>query len=607
MRSFLFAIGILGGVVPVWGQEDPPSTIEPTAVEETIVVTASLEEEVRTALPATIDVIARPEIEARQSTFVADLIATLPGMSVVRSGSPGSVTSLFTRGTDSNQTLVLWNGIELNDPYFGGFNWGFLPTDGVDRVEVARGPFSSLYGGDAVGGAVQILSGGLDGVSLRLEAGENEYRRGGVAAGADLGPVRIDLAGFIRRGQGEVDNDFYDGEDLMLRADWDFRSDMSIGVIARVADADTGIPFSGGRPSPDRKIFWQERQIGLPFQFERGRWKLDASVSGVFYDNRYEDPSDPFGFTGSERDSELWRGRAVASYGFQPSAWVAFGVEADDSKVDDRSVFGTNLDGNGQSNQALFAEVRKGWRRWAFDAGLRYDDNSEFGGQTSPRAGVQYAFSEGLRIWGSYGEGFRAPSIGELYFPGSGNPELEPEIAESIEIGFESRGEKWTAGITAFHKDLTNLIDFDFVEFRNFNIGEARARGVELKAGYRASRWVVRWNGTYLDTEDRRTGLELLRRPEISSNLVTTYSTAAWTINLTGRYVGDRDDFDPTSGGRAVNDAYTRLDLAAEWRAGRAVAPYLRIENATDEEYFEALGFPAPGVTLIVGVGLQVR
>lgn len=607
MRSFLFVIGILGGVVPIWGLDDPSGSTEPAAVEETIVVTASLEEEVRTALPATIDIIAAPEIEARQSTLVADLIATLPGMSLVRSGSPGSVTSLFTRGTDSNQTLVLWNGIELNDPYFGGFNWAFLPTDGVDRVEVARGPFSSLYGGDAVGGVVQVLSGGLDGVTVRLEAGDNEYRRGGVAAGADLGSVRIDLAGFIRRGQGEVDNDFYDGEDLMVRADWDFMPDASIGVIARVADADTGIPFSGGRPSPKRKIFWQERQIGVPFQFERGRWKVDASVSSVFYDNRFEDSEDPFGFTGSERDSELLRGRAVASYALQPSAWVAFGAEADDSKVDDRSVFGSNLDGDGQSNQALFAEVRKGWGRWAFDAGLRYDDNSEFGGQTSPRAGVQYSVSERLRIWGAYGEGFRAPSIGELYFPGSGSPELEPEIAESIEIGLEGQSDRWIAGITGFRKDLSNLIDFDFVEFKNINVGEARTRGFELKAGYRTLRWAVRWNGTYLDTEDLATGLELLRRPEISSNLVATYSQTAWTINLTGRYVGDRDDFDPVSGERATNDAYVRLDLAAEWRASRFIAPYLRIENVTDEEYSEALGFPAPSITLIGGVALRYR
>ncbi len=615
MRSFLVVIGILGGVIPVLGQDAPPDTagstvveetvLEETVLEETIVVTATLEKEKRTSLPTSVDVIGAAEIEARQSTSVADLIDTLPGMTIVRSGSPGAVTSLFTRGTESDHTLVLWNGIELNNPYFGGFNWAFLPTDGVDRIEVARGPFSSLYGGDALGGVVQVLSGGLDGVGLRLEAGGNNYRRGGLTAGAQLGPVRLDLAGHLRRGDGEVENDFYDGEDFMVRADWALRPNLSLGVIARAADADTGIPFSGGQPSPNRKIFWEERQVGVPLKFETGKWKVDARLTGVSYDNRFVDPDDPFGFTGSQTESEVIRGRAVASYRFQPSAWVAFGTEADESEVNDSSVFGTSLDGEGQKNRALFGEVHKNWGRWLVDVGLRHDVNNEFGGHTSPRAGVQFSISNGMRIWGSYGEGFRAPSVGELFFPGSGNPELEPETAESVEIGFETLHNKWRFGVTGFNKDLTNLIDFDFIDFTNINVGRARTRGVELEAAYQTGAWSARWNGTYLDTEDLDTGLQLLRRPETSSNLVLTFSSKSWTANLTGRYVGDRDDVDPITFERRVNDSHTRLDVGGQWRAARHLAPYLRIENLLDEEYAEALGFPAPGITLVAGVALR--
>ena len=297
----------------------------------------------------------------------------------------------------------------------------------------------------------------------------------------------------------------------------------------------------------------------------------------------------------------------MASYRFQPSSWVAFGTEADESEVSDSSVFGTNLDGDGQKNRALFGEIHKSWGKWAVDVGLRRDDNNEFGGHTSPRAGVQYSIFKGTRIWGSYGEGFRAPSVGELFFPGSGNPELEPETAESAEIGFETLHETWMVGVTGFNKNLTNLIDFDFIEFKNFNVGRATTRGVELKAGYQMGRWNARWNGTYLETEDRDTGESLLRRPEASSNIIVTYSAKRWMANLTGRYVGDRDDVDPVTFARTQNDSYFRVDVGGQWSVSRYLAPYLRIENVTDQEYSEALGFPAPGPTFVAGVALRYQ
>ena len=256
MQKLLVLTGILGGVVPVFAQT-PQS--QPTLFEEAIVVTASLDGEQEKDLPAAVSVIEAVEIEARQTTVVADLLASLPAMSVVQSGSPGQVTSLFTRGTKSDQTLVLWNGVELNDPYFGGFNWAFMPTEGIGRVEVVRGPFSSLYGGDAVGGVVQVLSAPRRGADLQLEGGENGYLRGQVSAATQLGSTKVEVAGHLRRGDGQAENDFFDGEALMARADWEMQPGMSLGLLVRAADADTGIPYNGGAPSPERQISWQER------------------------------------------------------------------------------------------------------------------------------------------------------------------------------------------------------------------------------------------------------------------------------------------------------------------------------------------------------------
>ncbi len=321
MRQLLALVGILGGVIPAAAQiSNPPP------VQDIIVVTASLEEAEKQELPSSVEVIDREEIEARQSTNVADLLATATGVTVLRSGAAGQVTSLFSRGTESDQTLVLWNGVELNNPFFGGFNWAFLPADGVERVEVVRGPFSSLYGGDAVGGVVQIISRSEDGARVRIEAGEDGYGRIAVTGGHRLGNGRFDVAGHLRRGDGRFDNEFFDGEELMARGEWRIARNGSLGLVVRAADADTGIPFAGGAAAPRRRISWQERQLAVPFQSEIGDWRVRAQLSWVTYDNAFRDPDDAFGFTAGDTASEALRVRSVASYRRSSGSWVAFGA-----------------------------------------------------------------------------------------------------------------------------------------------------------------------------------------------------------------------------------------------------------------------------------------
>ena len=317
LRCGLVLCVILGGGLPLLGQEtvgvsgpraadDRRERSAATEIEsagesfaELLVVTATLEGQTDVELPASIEVIDAAEIAARQATRVVDLLATVAGVSVARSGAPGQVTSLFTRGTESDHTLVLWNGVPLNNPYFGGFNWAFLPTDGVDRVEVVRGPFSSLYGGDALGGVVHILSGegpAGGGGTLRLEAGEDGYSRLGLAAGLRRGAARLDVAGHVRRGDGRFENEFFDGEEVVARADWGLGTDMRLGLVARAGNSDTGIPFSGGSPSLERRIGFQQRELAVPFEAAVGDWSVRARVSRVTYATEFRDPLDAFGF-----------------------------------------------------------------------------------------------------------------------------------------------------------------------------------------------------------------------------------------------------------------------------------------------------------------------
>ncbi len=610
MRWSLILAGILGGWIPALAQGAPPT------IRDRVVVTASLDEEERDRLPAAVEIVDAEEIEARQVRTIADLLATVPGLTVVRSGSPGQVTSLFTRGAESDHTLVLWNGIELNDPFFGGFNWAFLPTDGVERVEIVRGPFSALYGSDAVGGVVQVLTAERDGLALTLEGGSDGYGRAGLVAGVRLGggagpgrpgAARLDVAAHARRGDGRFANDFFDGEEVVARLRWDLAPRVSLGVVARTTESETGIPFSGGAPSLERRIAWRERELALPFEAGVGAWRVEAALSRVDYETGFRDPQDPFGFTRSDTESEALRGRAVATRRFGERGRISFGGEVERLEVANDTSFGINLDGDRQTTRALFAEAVRRLGPLRVDLGLRYDDNSAYGGHASPKLGLSLPLTGKTRAWAAYGEGFRAPSIGELFFPFSGSEELEPERTRSIELGVERRAGGWRLSLAGFENRSSDLIDFDLATFRNVNVGRARTRGLEASAGYSEGRLSLRAGAAYLETEDRDTGLELLRRPRRAASLVAGYRPGRWTLGATARYVGARADVDPVSFGRRDNGGYATLDLALGRKLSKRLAPFLRLENAADREYEEALGFPAPRRTLVGGLAIELR
>jgi len=608
MRAILLVTGILGGVMPIFA--DPPTTTPPT-YDETIIVTSSLEEQDEKDTTASVTVIGRAEIEERQATTVEELLRTVPGITVVRSGSPGKATSVFTRGTESDHTLVLWNGVELNDPYFGGFDWAFLPTEGVERVEVVRGPASTLYGSDAIGGVVQILTRSAPGTEARFEGGGDSYLRGSVSSGWQAGPVRLDVAGHVRRGDGRLDNDFFDGEELVVRADWTASEHTTIGVVARANNSEIGVPYNFfGTPSPNRRQELRSTQIAVPVTWQTGPWRVESQLSTTTTDLTFRDPDDPFAT--SDTDATRDGARLVGSYHFREDLWVALGADWDREEVTATTAFGPALDDVSQETWSSFGELFWTVGVVTFDLGLRHDDNDAFGAETTLRAASAVDLGERVRLRASYGEGFRAPSLGDLYYPGFGNPDLQPETSESVEAAIDwtlgSAGSavgSWGLSLAGYSTDLENLIVFDFVRSLPFNVGKARSRGVELELdwsgaalpGHPAGRLSV----AYQDPEDLTTGEQLLRRPERSASLLLAgRPTASTSVNLVVDHVGERPDV-----GGVVLDRYTTVQLGGSWRWTERLEPYLRVENLLDEEYEEAAGFPSLGRRLIGG--LHVR
>jgi vitamin B12 transporter len=613
MRQILLAAGILGGTMPVLLAQPinaAPQASPTPRFADTVVVTPSLEAEPLDDTAATVAVIGGQEIADRQARSLADLLWSVPGLTVAQAGSPGQQTSVFTRGANSNQTLLLWNGIPLNDPFFGDINWQFVPTDGVERVEVVRGPFSALYGSNAVGGVVQLLTGSRQGGRLDLEGGEHGYLRSGVAAGAGLGGAHLDLTGDVRRDQGRIDGDFFDGEELVARALWAARPGATLGALVRADDSRTGVPFSSGVPTPRTTISWQERELALPFDATGGPWAADAQLAATRFDAAFRSPDDPFGAFASETRSSSLRGRLVGSYHVLQQQGqdlvLSLGSEVERLQVTNQDSFGTNLDRNHQRTWAAFGQAAYGAGPVHLDVGVRRDDNDVYGGQTSFRAGGVVRLAAHTRLRASFGQAFRAPALGELFFPFGGNPALRPETSSSYEVGAEHEQGPWRFGITGFDNRQRNLIVFDNALFQDVNVGRARSRGLEGEVGFRRGIVSALLNGTQLEAVDETTHTALVRRPKSSANLLLTARPGAWTLNFTGRYVGRRADFDPATGAPRANPGYVRLDVAGSWRALRWLSPYARVENLADRDYQAVLGYPSPRRTWIGGVAVEL-
>jgi len=595
--SLVLFAALLGGVSAAAPQSSAPFA-------DSITVTATAAPEKTAEVPATVDVVSAQEISDRKVAQAIDLLRTLPGLELVQAGSRGKATSLFSRGTNSSHTLVLWNGIELNDPYLGGFDWSTLATEGVERIEVVRGPYSALYGSSALGGVVQLVtrSGGAQSGhvgQVRLEGGSRGFVRGGASAGLDLGALAVDLSGHLRRGEGAVDNDFYDGQEVDLGLDGALGDAARLGALVRWGESTIGVPFDfAGAPTPHRQQQFDTTSIALPFSWNAAPWHLDAQAARTLTDLSFRDVDDPLAASASRAGRDAARTVLRRSVGSELE--VTGGADWDRQWVRTRDAFGPGLDAQSQRTWAAFGQLSWTHGPLRVDAGLRRDDNDAFGAETSAKAGIAWAFAGPWRLRASYGEAFRAPSLADLFYPGFSNPDLQPERSQSYEVAVEGGSGPWRTSLAMFENDLDNLIEFDFVTFVPQNLGRARARGIEGSLAGRLGVFDARLVATWLDAENLATGKPLLRRPGESASLVVFVRPGVFTVGGVLRYVGARTDF-----GDLPLAGYSTVDLSLAVRIRERWEPFVRVENVLDRSYEEAAGYAAPGLGLRAGLDLR--
>ena len=580
---------------------------QPPPVSASVVVTATSVPEEENQVGSATTVITREEIEKNGKTSVLELLRSVPGLDVVQSGTPGSLTSVFIRGTNSTHTLVLVDGARMNSPYFPGYDFSAMTTENIERIEIVRGPFSALYGSDAVGGVVQIFTrSGAPGFSGRFagEAGNQGQGQGSGFVSVGEGPFSA---------TGSFRYTAFDGD--RPNSDWRQRNGSAglqarlagggrVGVEGSVVDGEVGNPGPVGAPSTARGIFHEER-LALPGSFPLSASnQLDVLLADVRSKPRFRDTEGGFS---SRTDAETLQARVADTARVGAHALTAF-ASWQRWTVDDSSNFGINLDGQRTTLWGAGAQDTATLGPVTVVAGVRFDHHSVFGDAWSPRGTVAWLSPGSLwKVRFSGGGAFRAPTVGELYYPFVGNPTLKPERSVSWELGAERYVGAGRVEVSLFWNDLRNLIVFDFAQSRNFNVGRARTRGVE--AGWRlpvASGLSADATYTYLDAENRVTGTGLIRRPRHRASLGLDW-TPLTGLDILPRlsFVGRRPDGDPLTGSAIEDPSYVRFDFSARWQATPLLAPYMRLTNAFDREYDEAAGFPAAG-RLVAG-GLEVK
>ena len=593
-----------------------PQPTPPTVQQEIIVTASALPEDVEET-PASVSVITREDIEKREARDVADVLREVPGVTIARTGSPGKETSLFLRGGSSKQALVLWNGVEMNNAYHSAYNFGQLSTAGVERVEIVRGPFSALYGSDAVSGVVNVLTtpshneAGVD-----VEAGEhglvNTTAHGALAHDRWSANATLEH----RTDDGFLPNDDFKSTSILGGATFTPNANASIGVLARYSSYDLGIPRNVNGfgtafvPTPNRREEGWESQIAVPIHFDLGRMIYSVRLTENHRKDDYADPDGAFGPENAHTDA-VSRAADASVRTKTAVGTITLGGEYAHSNVDHTDSFGLDVDSRDRDSRSLFVEDRVSiaagnGASFEIAAGLRHDHFDTFGSELSPRIAAAWV-RNGHKVRAAYGQGFRAPAIGELYSPFFGFPDLQPERSRSIEVGYDRYFNHGTFSTSLFDSDYNDLIFYDIAAGHYANINTARSRGIELGATHSIGALSASLSYTYLDTDDESTGEELLRRPRHSGSLALGYDFAKFAAELIVQHTGARLDVtDLFPYGNVTNEARTIADFTLRWTAA-AFAPYVRVENLTDERYEEVFGYPSAPRRFSAGVRYTIR
>lgn len=614
-----------------------PTSAQPTQTLETVVISGT-----RTPVPAaevgsTLTIVTGEELETRQIRIVSDALRAVPGVAVSRSGALGSFTQVRIRGAEANQTVVMIDGIKINDPFTSEVDFAHLLTAEVDRIEVLRGPQSVLYGSEAIGGVISIFTKrGAPGNQFEgnLEGGSFSTVDGSIAARGASKEFSYALAAAGARSSGTNISRFGDETDgyrnttFLGNAAWTPTPDASIAANLRYRDSRTefdpqDFSFPPG-PTYGLVIDGDRKTEGTQFDGRLiGKWTtgpLTSQLAATYTSTDASTYAESSFTNGSEgtRSRYEYLGTYSFSAGDAPQA-LSLSLEHETLRFQNIGPTPTSPQNQTQTNNStgIAGEYRVRLpSQTALGASVRRDLNTLFQDATTYRFTVAQPVGSGVSLRASYGKGVANPTFFELFgfVPGQfdPNPALKPEDSLGFDLGIDfTFGTTSTIALTYFNANLENEIvgTFDPVTFRSSveNLpGTSKRSGVELEARYSPSaQWTLWGTYTYLSAK-QPDGQPEVRRPRNIASAAATYNVpnALGSITLAIDYNGSQQDLDFSSfgGARAMMPAYTLVRLAGQYAITREVSLTARVENLLNQDYEEVYSFRASGIAFFAGV-----
>ncbi|MEQ9042574.1 MAG: TonB-dependent receptor [Alphaproteobacteria bacterium] len=633
---------------PATAEEADAESETPMVLPE-LVVTATRIATPKEQIASSMTVITADDIARRQYRSVGDALRSVPSLSVIRNGGAGKNTAIFSRGSRANHTLILLDGIEMNDPSTtdGRMNFASVPIHDVERIEILHGPQGTLYGSDAIGAVINIITkhgSGSPKASLMLEGGSFEtFNQVLSLSGAesifdysltldrtDTGGISVSPTRFTPAG-GTKDDDGLDettfsanlgvapSEILSFRFTGrftDIRNDFDLNVFPIQADNDS-------HGEEDRLFLGAHATLEL---FE-GKSEHRFSITYADYNRITRDDPDVINTADFLRDKNLGeklKFELQNDFRFVEGHIVTIGLETEqddiETNLNSTSAFGpfSSSAKADVETHAIYLQDQIAYDdRFFGTIGLRVDDHDSFGSELTYRFAPAYLHREtGTKLRGAYAKGFKAPALVQLFGSSisgfgvfTGNPDLKPEVSRGWEVGFDQSlyEDRVTLAFTYYDNEIKNLISSTATT--NVNLGVGDTRGIEIGVTARLLENLdLGANYAYTRAEDGTTGQELLRRPLHKGGLDLAYRPLdALSLSFAATYIGVRHDIDALTFGRIKDGGYVIADLAASYDVAEGWQAFGRIENLLGKHYEDPDGFEQPGFGFFLGLRKTVE